>query len=634
MIQPDIPEIRRLPSLVANQIAAGEVVERPASVVKELLENSLDAQAKQIEIEIEQGGIALIRIRDNGFGIRPTELELALSRHATSKINCLEDLEQLTSLGFRGEALASIAAISRLTLHSRFHSEAIGYGIQLGGQEPSSLPEPVAHPIGTTIEIRDLFYNTPARRRFLRTEKTEFSHVHETIKRLALSRFEVSFKLIHNHKTLMALKIAQQEAEQLQRVSMLCGPAFMEHILTVNAESMDMHLSGWISQPTYSRSQPDMQYFFVNRRIIRDKLINHAVRQAYEDVLRAGRHPSYVLYLKIAPSEVDVNVHPTKNEVRFVQSGAVYHFLVDNLQNALAHTQPSQLGLPATMTPLTDEQSAAVPIKSDALTKHSATDPNQTTDTSAANLTPALTSYSAPERADHSAIHETIQAYQALQASLLTETRLPHSNIDKSFAKQPAVPMPPLGYALAQLHGIYILAENANGLILIDIHAAHERITYEQMKSAWQQDQLTAQILLVPLTVPVSEREADIAEQQLKLFNQLGFDINRVGVETLVVRQIPLLLSDTDIAVLIRDVLADLSRFGTSQRLENHQHAILATLACHAAIRANRQLSLSEMNALLRNMEQTQRSNQCNHGRPTWIQLSLKELDNWFLRGR
>lgn len=622
MINQDIPAIRRLPSLVANQIAAGEVVERPASVVKELLENSLDAQATQIEIEIEQGGIALIRIRDNGFGIRKEELLLALSRHATNKISSLEDLEQLNSLGFRGEALASIAAISRLTLNSRFHNQEMGYGVHLDGREQPTIPQPIAHPIGTTLEVRDLFYNTPARRRFLRTDKTEFAHVHEIIKRLALSCFNVSFKLTHNHKTLMALKIAQPEADKLQRVGMLCGPEFLDHILTVQADSGGMQLSGWITQPTYSRSQPDMQYFFVNGRIIRDKLLNHAVRQAYEEVLHLSRYPGYVLYLQIAPSEVDVNVHPTKNEVRFVQSSAVYQFLVHSLQNSLAKTCPNQVGSPTSVQMLFKNNSAEVEPSINANHPPIASSGSDFQD----NLSLPFASFHPTPSLSALAIQEITPAYQTLPAPGLAD--------DEPISPETTLPIPPLGYALAQLHGSYILAENATGLILVDIHAAHERITYERMKSAWQEDKLVAQMLLVPVTIAVSEREANLAEQQLELFNQLGFDISRIGPEALLVRQVPLLLAATNIAVLVRDVLADLSRFGVSSRLENHIQDLLATFACHTAIRANQSLTLAEMNALLREMEPTQRSNQCNHGRPTWVQLSLKELDSLFSRGR
>lgn len=617
------PSIQALPSLVANQIAAGEVVERPASVIKELLENSLDAQADNIDIDIEQGGIALMRVRDNGFGIRREEMLSAIKRHYTSKIRELDDLERIKSLGFRGEALSSIASISRLNLRSHFHSEEKGYCIQIEGNETCTAPELCAHPIGTSLEIRDLFYNTPARRKFLRTEKTEYRHVHETIKRIALSRFDVSFKLTHNSKTLMVLKPAQDdEKTQLQRVAILCGSEFIEHVLNVNAhEKNNIQISGWITQPTYSRSQPDMQYFFVNGRIIRDKLINQAIRQAYEDVLYHGRHPSYVLYLKIDPSEVDVNVHPTKSEVRFAESGQVFNFLVDTLQNCLAQTSPGKVSPPLMQTlEATGKQTSTLGWFS------------QRADSGATDKTIPYTSYSKEQQPSVIAIRDTVQAYQALQAPLLAEDSLSDIATSKT---APSPPIPPLGYALAQLHGVYILAENAEGLILVDMHAAHERITYEQMKSAWQTpDYLSAQVLLVPVTVSVTEAEAEIAEIHLELFEKLGFDISRTGLETLLVRQVPVLLTEANVSLLVHDVLADLLRFGTSSRLQDNIHEILSTLSCYTSVRANRQLTITEMNALLRDMEKTERSNQCNHGRPTWAQLTMKELDKLFLRGR
>jgi len=627
MTNQNIPSIQPLPPLIANQIAAGEVVERPASVVKELLENSLDAKADNIEINIEQGGIGLIRVRDNGFGIRSDELFLALNRHSTSKIRDLGDLDQINSLGFRGEALASIASISRLTLSSRFYHDEVGHCIRLDGQEKPSALEPMAHPTGTTLEIRDLFYNTPARRKFLRTEKTEFAYLHETIKRLALSRFDVCFKLTHNRKTLMALKKAQVEEEQLQRVAMLCGPDFVSHVLTIDEVSEKMQLSGWITQPTYSRSQPDMQYLFVNGRIIRDRLINHAVRQAYEDVLYTGRHPSYVLYLKIDPSEVDVNVHPAKNEVRFAESGLVHSFLVKALQDSLAQTSPNNVGPPI-------HSSSSSPSNQASPTNSLQKSPPKIVRNQLASAKSATTQFQLKpqkiNRTEASTIRETTQVYEALQAPLLSEESTP--DIDNY--TEPSQPIPPLGYALAQLHGVYILAENAKGLVLVDMHAAHERITYEQMKSTWQADNLSAQVLLVPVSVSVSEREAEIAEQHIDLFKKLGFDISHAGPEMLIVREVPMLLVDANVPVLVRDVLADLLRFDISTRVEEQKQKILATLACHTSVRANRQLSLSEMNALLRDMEKTERSNQCNHGRPTWTQLAMKELDSLFLRGR
>jgi DNA mismatch repair protein MutL len=593
----NIPLIKQLPPQVANQIAAGEVIESPASVVKELLENSLDAGAQQIEIEIEQGGVALIRVRDNGWGIRHEELALALSRHTTNKMSLLDDLATLNTLGFRGEALASIASISRLTIHSRFYTAERGYGVQLTGTG-YPIVEPVAHPLGTTVEIRDLFYNTPARRKFLRTEKTEFGHIHETIKRLALSRFEVSFKLIHNHKTVLALKTAEDVPAQQQRIGMLCGPDFVEHILTLGESKSDLSLSGWIAQPLYSRSQSDMQYFFINGRIVRDKLISHAVRQAYQDVLYTNRQPAYILYLQIDPAEIDVNVHPSKSEVRFAQGNQVHDFIVRIIKNTLAKTNPAMIKTTINTYPPKSTPAHQYPLN----------------------------------------IQEITDVYKVLSAEPLAEATLSpvsekENTVETVNQSTPlSTTLPPLGYALAQLKGTYILAENAEGLVLIDMHAAHERVVYERMKVAWQTEVFKTQTLLMPLQVKLSEQEAETAEQFATLFSQLGFEISRSSIETVTVRQIPLLLEKSDISVLIRDVLADLRRLGVSSRVEEHINDVLSTLACHSALRTPQQLNISEMNALLREMERTARSNQCNHGRPTWVQLSMKELNKWFLR--
>lgn len=556
----NIPTIQALSSLVAKQIAAGEMVDRPASALKELLENSLDAKADNIEVQIEQAGIALIKVRDNGFGIRPDELSFALNRHTTSKIRNLEDLYNLNSLGFRGEALASIASIARLTLSSRFCQNEVGYSIYLDGQEKPSKATPIAHLVGTTVEVRDFFYNTPARRKFLRREKTEFAHIYEMMKRLALSSFHINFKLTHNNKVLMLAKSASTEAQKLQRLSLLCGIEFVEHLLTVKQATRNIKLSGWITQPTFSRSQADLQYFFINGRFVRDKLITHAIHQAYKDVLYGTRYPAYVLYLSIDPSKIDVNVHPTKNEVRFAEAEFIYKFLIDSLQEKLAKTSPGNVDPPSSLK-----------------------------------------------------IQETHQTYQTSTKNSAT---------------------PALGYAVAQLSGIYILAENAQGLIIVDMHAAHERINYEKMKSAYLTNKITAQILLVPQSISVSEQEAEIYEQHTEIFNKLGFEIDRAGKEMLLVRQLPNLLLEANITNLVRDVLADLLDLGVSARLEESMQEILSTLSCHTAIRAKRQLSIKEMNALLREMEQTERSNQCNHGRPTWMQVSIKELDSFFLRGR
>jgi len=600
-----VPTISLLPIHIANQIAAGEVVERPASVVKELLENSLDAGATSIEIDIERGGIHLIKIHDNGHGIRHDELTLALSRHATSKIKRLEDLNQITSLGFRGEALTSIASVSRLILYSHFHQAENGYCIRLKEQENIPIIEPVSHPMGTTVEVRDLFYNVPARRKFLRTEKTEFTHIYEMLKRLALSRFSVHFSLKHNQKLLFNLRIASDEIQQLQRISTLCGQEITTSLLPIKQNTEDLQLTGWISHPTHSRGQPDMQYFFVNGRSIRDKLINHAIKQAYQDVLHHQRHPCYFLFLQVNPENIDVNVHPTKNEIRFAESQLIHRFIVKTLQNHLAK-------------PLLSNQSTIK--QSDNIA--SETPPVITKNDSPFNQLPH--DYPKPTPVRSQQVQETIQLYQALAVP-----KTPHPEPEQIVISQETEK---LGYALAQLHNIYILAENKEGLLLVDMHAAHERILYEKMKSALQNQSLQVQKLLMPLSVSITVQESEVIE--LDLFSQFAFDLQLISPELLIVHQIPALLHQVNISLLIKDILADLLHLGVTNRLQVTNDAILATLACHSAVRINRQLSLTEMNQLLREMEQVQRSDQCNHGRPTWVQLTNKELNQLLLRGR
>ena len=615
--------IKLLSPQLANQIAAGEVVERPASVVKELLENSLDAAARFVSLEVEQGGVRLIRIRDDGVGINKDQLSLALSRHATSKITALEDLEAVLSLGFRGEALASISSVSRLTLTSRTAEQTEAWAVAVEGRDMEPSLSPAAHPIGTSVEVRDLFFNTPARRKFLRTEKTEFNHLEEVVRRLALSRFDVSFTLSHNAKTLYQLKPAQSEIEQERRLSLLLGQPFIEHALVVDmsAEASGLRLYGWITQPTHSRSQADQQYFFVNGRIIKDKVVSHAVRQAYQDVLYNGRHPAFVLYLELDPALVDVNVHPTKHEVRFRESRLVHDFIYRSLHRVIAQMTPSSV----------IESAAQISTSLSA-----ATAPVQTFDQSRFHLPPQAPSAAAVDRQ----IHNYSQLYP--QASTGSTLNTSPSNafepvtgrFTEGVADQSADGTPPLGFALAQLHGVYILSQSATGLILVDMHAAHERIVYERMKLALTEDRLRSQPLLVPVSMAVSRREADTAEANTALFERLGFLVQRMGDETLVIREVPVYLAKSDVSQLVRDVLADLQELGGSQRIENQINELLGTMACHGAVRANRQLTLTEMNALLRDMEQTERSGQCNHGRPTWISLSMSELDKLFLRGQ
>lgn len=612
-----VPSIDLLPTYVANQIAAGEVVERPASVVKELLENSLDAGATSVEVEIEKGGVHLIRIRDNGHGIRHTELALALNRHATSKIKQLEDLCHITSLGFRGEALASVASVSRLLLSSRFYQAEKGYCIRFQDSQP--IIEPIPHPIGTTVEIRDLFYNVPARRKFLRTEKTEFSHIYEMLKRLALSRFSVHFSLKHNQKVLFNLRVAQDEIQQLQRIGTLCGPEITASLLPIEQNMTHLQLTGWISQPTHSRSQPDMQYFFVNGRSIKDKLITHAIKQAYQDVLHHQRHPCYFLFLQIDPEQIDVNVHPTKNEVRFAESQVIHSFLVKTIQTYLARPLLNRQQITERITEKSDKPLPIVnnppPISTQLLYQPQST----------------------PIRPQQ--VQETIQLYQ-LFSKPIQSTAIPEIPVSVPPETKPIVELnvtetteiPLLGYALAQLQGIYILAESQTGLVLVDMHAAHERILYEKMKIAWQNQTLQAQKLLMPLSVSITSQEADLIETEI--FAPFAFDLQLISPELLIVHQVPALLQHANIALLIRDVLADLLHLGVTDRLQIKNDDFLATLACHSAVRIHRQLSLHEMNQLLRDMEQSQRSDQCNHGRPTWVQLTMKELNQLFLRGR
>lgn len=591
--------IQALPSQLINQIAAGEVVERPASVIKELVENSLDAGADRIDVTIEQGGARLIRVRDNGNGIHSDDLVLALSRHATSKIRSLEELEKVSSMGFRGEALPSIASVSRLTIDSCAEGESVGWTVRGDGSDRVGEATPSAHPRGTTVEVRDLFYNTPARRKFMRTEKTEFGHVETQLKRLALGRFEVAFSLTHNRREVFSLPLALQQAEQERRLSSLLGSSFLEQAIHLQREQAGLRLSGWVARPVFSRSQADMQYFYVNGRMIRDKLVTHAVRQAFQDVLFHGRHPAYVLYLELDPMLVDVNVHPAKHEVRFRDSRMVHSYIYRSLHQLLAETRPGH-----------------------------------EVDTGSGEIMPLDSGPATPVRAFQRPLGLQVREQQTAYHSAFEMQRpLPVTDdpIEQSTTEEE---VPPLGFALAQLKGVYILAENRSGLLLVDMHAAHERITYERFKKAMEQGQISRQPLLVPVSVAVSSREATLAEEHASLFNELGLEVDRLSAETLVVRAIPILLRGADAEKLLRDILSDIVVYGTSERIRNEINTVLATMACHGSVRASRRLTPEEMNALLRDMERTERSDQCNHGRPTWVQLDMERLDRLFLRGQ
>ena len=608
--------IKILSPQLANQIAAGEVVERPASVLKELVENSLDAGATRIDIDVEQGGVKLIKIRDDGHGIPEHQLALALSRHATSKIDNLEDLEAVATLGFRGEALASIASVSRLTLTSN-SGDSSGWKAVSEGRDMAVELQPAAHPQGTSVEVRDLFFNTPARRKFLRTEATEYNRIDDSIKKLALSRMEVSFSLRHNQRAQLNLRPAISQAEQEKRVADICGPAFMKEALYVDNDRTGIRLWGWMGLPTFSRSQTDLQHFFVNGRAIRDKVVSHAVRQAYQDVLYHGRHPAFVLFLEIEPADVDVNVHPTKHEVRFRDSRSIHGFVYSTLNRALSQDRP-QDHLQSAGAALQSNQDAEQLAAQSSIQFPSGQGPAEQhshSNKSAGDIFGAQPSYSG----DRYGVNTPMAAYQGLYA-----TQMPSEQGD----------IPPMGFAIAQLRGIYILAENAQGLIIVDMHAAHERIIYERMKTAFDDQGLVSQPLLVPESLAVSQREADMAEQSGEVFAQLGFVVERAANESIIVRQIPAILRGSEVEALLRDVISDLIEHGTSERIRHHINEILSTMACHGSVRANRKLTVPEMNGLLRDMEETERSGQCNHGRPTWSQLTLDELDKLFLRGR
>ncbi|WP_298448376.1 DNA mismatch repair endonuclease MutL [uncultured Marinobacter sp.] len=636
-----MPSIRLLSPRLANQIAAGEVVERPASVVKELVENALDAGGDRVEVEVEQGGVKLIRVRDNGCGIAENDLPLALSRHATSKIASLDDLESVASLGFRGEALASISSVSRLALTSKTEGCEAASKVEVEGREMDARISPAAHPVGTTVEVRDLFFNTPARRKFLRTEKTEFNHVEECVRRQALSRFDAGFTLRHNQRVVHNLRPADSVLDKERRIAALCGQKFIDSAVVIDAEATGLRLWGWVALPTFSRSQADLQYFFVNGRVIRDRLVAHAVRQAYRDVLYNNRHPAFVLYLEVDPATVDVNVHPTKHEVRFRDGRLVHDFIFRTLHKALADVRPDDHFRGAVAQSFGRETAGQGEVAG-AGSGYGSQQPwnGQPAIPSTGEHAQASGFGGQPAPQQEWRASDQMAFYNSLGGGGVSG---PQESV--SFGTTAAAPLdqssgegsneePPLGYAIAQLHGIYVLAQSSAGMIVVDMHAAHERITYERMKRALAEQDLKSQPLLVPLSLAVSQKEASLAETHGDNLQQLGLQIERIGPETLAIRQVPALLRGADTEQLVRDVLSDLIEHGQSDRVEAVTHELLGTMACHGSVRANRQLTVPEMNSLLRDMEATERSGQCNHGRPTWTLVTLGELDKLFLRGR
>jgi DNA mismatch repair protein MutL len=611
--------IQILPEQLIHQIAAGEVVERPASIIKELVENSLDAGAKHVEVEVQEGGVRLCRVRDDGIGIVSDELALALSRHATSKIAAIEDLERVATLGFRGEALPSIASVSRVRLVSRTATAEVGSAIVADNGNVSA-PAPAPHPIGTTVEVRDLFFNVPARRKFLRAERTELTHLTRTLERLALSRFDVSFKLLSGGRTLADYAAAPTQIDRERRLAQVLGEDFIANAIFVEqTAAAGMKLWGWLCLPTYARSQPDLQYFYLNGRVLRDRLIGNAVRMGYRDVLFNGRHPAYVLFIEMDPTQVDVNAHPAKLEVRFRDTRLIHDFLFRTVEEALERTHPR--GSAAEAVP---------PARA-----YSPTPASGRVDLWPARPAQGSLAYR---------IADTPVPRTPAVMTAESGTRLAPEGSSSFRSSDPirVVPLPPqqdgevpaLGYALAQLHGVYILSQAPDGLILVDMHAAHERTTYERMKAALLHGPVPSQPLLVPLSVTLSGAEVDALDEHAAVLQRLGLEVERAGANSIWVRAAPAWLATAALPELVRSLGSDLHEHGESRQIEEALNEMLGTMACHAAVRANRQLSIGEMNALLREMERTVRSDQCNHGRPTWTYVSMAELDRWFLRGR
>ncbi len=644
--------IRRLPEHLANQIAAGEVVERPASIVKELVENSIDAGATSVRVELEQGGLERVRVRDDGAGIPAGELKLALTRHATSKITSLDDLQHVASMGFRGEALPSVASVSRLQLTSRPAAQQRGASLRYDA-DGEGAESPAPHPAGTTVDVGSLFYNVPARRKFMRTPRTEFQRCDAVVRSLALAHPGTAFTLAHNGRTSFEVAAATDPRAEDERIARLLGDDFGAAMHRMSVEAGELSLEGWLAAPTYTRAQPDMQHFYVNGRPVRDKVVANAVRQAYADVVYHQRHPAFVLFLSIDPAAVDVNVHPGKQEVRFRDSSAVHGFVRRSLKDAIAAMGPggeagSADGAHPAGAPT--DGAADATVRADAERARAGTSrPHQSglalgtpgaVDHRAGFASLArlnggggtrapgpLDPYGREPPTGPSAADGAVWAFDEVQDQGHGEAR-------------DAAAVPPLGFAVAHLHGVYVLAQNGDGLVLVDAHAAHERIVYERLKSAWRERGIRSQALLVPASLDVSAHEADRAEEAAEWFASLGLGVTRTGPERLGIREVPAILGHADAVALLRDVLGDLVALdevaadASSHRLEAAIDEVLSRMACHGSVRANRSLSVPEMNALLRRMEATPNSGQCNHGRPTWRQLSMTELDALFLRGR
>ncbi len=612
--------IQLLPDHLISQIAAGEVVERPAAALKELLENSLDAGATDVSVHLSQGGVKQLKVTDDGRGIAPEELILALTRHATSKIASLDDLERVASLGFRGEALASIASVSRTCISSRVESERHAWRIAAEGG--SLMPrEPTALDIGTVIEVNDLYYNTPARRKFLKTESTEYGHCEEVFKRIALSCPQTGFLLQHNSRAQMRLTACEPQ----RRFTEVLGDEFGEHALLLDESAAGLRLWGMAARPAFSKLSRDTQYFYVNGRFIRDKLVAHAIRQAYEDVLHNQRHPAFVLFLELDPVLVDVNVHPTKTEVRFREGQAVHRFIFHALHKALAApVGGASAGTPST-SPFQEGMLSLSQFPSSFSSSIQAGEVSQSRGARSGSVNYPTYQSKIPLRANEGVgFYQTLFGEQSIGAGVTVPDCLPH-NPPQEY---------PLGFALGQLHGVYVLAQNQAGLVVVDMHAAHERIMYERLKIELDAHAVATQALLIAVSFHADRLEVAVAEENAAVLQQLGFELAVLSPNTLAVRAVPLTLKDADVVALARSVLAEIGEYGGSRALLDRRNEMLASMACHAAVRANRSLTLTEMNALLRDMEATERSDQCNHGRPTWFQLGMNDLDKMFMRGQ
>ncbi|OED38408.1 DNA mismatch repair protein MutL [Chromatiales bacterium (ex Bugula neritina AB1)] len=630
--------IQQLPDHLINQIAAGEVIDRPSSIVKELLENCIDAGASRIEIELEAGGVRMIKIRDDGCGIAVDELPLAMQRHATSKIASLDDLTAVRTMGFRGEALSSISAVSRMSICTRPEGQDHAVEISFDSSTGETQTRPASRPVGTTITVNDLFFNVPARRKFLRTDRTEFNHIEAAVRKIALSAWDVGFTLTHNGKQVLSWPAVADGDDGSHRVHGVLGKEFLDNAMPLMREADNLSLSGWIAKATFSRSQADMQYFYVNSRMVRDKTVAHAIKHAYSDLLYHARQPAYVLYLAMEPRDVDVNVHPGKLEVRFRDSRKIHGFISSSVSRELAAVVSDGAAASAVgesnealqanepVAPSYEPAQAAMQLDYGSRGQGSGS-------ASAEPVDPASSSQRAGQlfqpQAGESKHRQQGQLYRKLVGAINDNDA---ANTDAAACND--TEFPPLGFAMAHLHGAFILAQSHEGLVMVDAHAAHERISYERLKNEYDNGAVRAQPLLLPLTVHVSEQEAELAERHSDMFSKIGMQIDRRGMSQLLIRSIPVELQSADAEQLLRDVLSDIAEHGYSFRIREEINKLLSTMACHGSVRANRKLTVTEMNSLLRSMENTPNSGQCNHGRPTWVELSMKQLDGLFLRGR